>query len=173
MKTAGGNLPETGNGSYFCVFCEIGSEAVVEISLENKGCTVISSLVERYIVKNKKFNKELRPILSGYVFFEYYGLPNWIEIKRMNHILYPLKYSDNTRSLRGNDEKFVHWLIQNKGVIKMSKAIEIGHKIKIIKGPLKDYEGNIVKVNKREKSVKIEINGEGIIKYVWLSYEYI
>ena len=69
--------------------------------------------------------------------------------------------------------KFIQWLIRHNDGIKISKVIQIGTKIKIIDGPLKEYEGNIIKVNKRQKCVAVRINTEGIINTIWLSYEYI
>ena len=95
------------------------------------------------------------------------------KLKKFPIFFYLLKYADNTKHLRDNDLKFVQWLVENNGIIKISKAIKIGKKIKIMEGPLKDFEGNIVKINKRQKCVKIKIDEEGIIKYIWLSYEYI
>ena len=168
----GGNLSKIDGREFFCIFCETGREAIVEDYLQSLGCIVISSTVERNVVKNGKFIKEFRPIISGYTFFEYDGEPDWREIKKCKYIYYPLQYNDNSKKLRNNDLEFVYWLIRNNGVVKISKVIEIGNKIKIIEGPLKEYEGNIVKINKRQKCAKIEINGEGMINNVWVSYEY-
>ncbi len=57
---------------------------------------------------------------------------------------------DNTKKLRGHDLEFIQWLKRQNGMIGISKAIQIGTKIKIIDGPLKKYEGNIIKINKRQ-----------------------
>jgi transcription antitermination factor NusG len=42
-----------------------------------------------------------------------------------------------------------------------------------LEGPLKDFDGKIIKVNKRQKCAAIKLEGEGIDKIIWLSYEYI
>jgi transcription antitermination factor NusG len=75
--------------------------------------------------------------------------------------------------LRGNDLDFIKWLNGHNGVIEISKAVEIGTKIKILEGPLKELEGNIVKINKRQKCVCVKIEGEGIKNTIWLSYEFV
>ena len=167
------NLSKESDKSFYCVFCKNGFEKNVETFLRNNGYKIIPSIVERNIVKNRKFIQESRPLISGYVFFEYEDTPNWIEIRKFEHILYPLAYYDNTKQLRNNDKKFVQWLVQNNGIIKISKAIKNGNKIKVMEGPLKDYEKKIVKINKRQKCAKIKIDEEGIINYIWLSYEHI
>ncbi|GHU77809.1 hypothetical protein FACS189462_0670 [Spirochaetia bacterium] len=159
--------------AFFCIFCKTGNETAVETFLRELGYTVISSLSERNIVKNGKMIKENRHIIPGYVFFSNNGEPDWDKIMDCKYVHYPLKYSDNTKQMREYDMKFVQWLIRHNDGIKISKVIQIGTKIKIIDGPLKEYEGNIIKVNKRQKCVAVKINTEGIINTIWLSYEYI
>jgi transcriptional antiterminator NusG len=141
--------------------------------LSSLGYEIISSISERNVIKNGKTIKQFRPIVSGYVFFSSEMEPDWRTIIGFKDIFYPLRYSDDSKCLRGYDIAFVHWLIRHNGVIGVSKAIQCGTRIKIVEGPLKEYEGNIIKVNKRQKSVMIQIDTEGIINTVWLSYEYI
>jgi transcriptional antiterminator NusG len=157
----------------YCVFCESTRESKVELFLKNLGYNVISALAERKVVKNGKTIKELRSIIPGYVFFENDNEPEWNEIIKSKHIYYPIRYGNNEKKLRDNDLRFVKWLMKNRGIIKISKAVEIGKKIKIIEGPLKEMEGNIVKINKKQKCVGVNIEGEGIKNIIWLSYEYI
>jgi transcriptional antiterminator NusG len=140
------------------------------------GYDIISGLVERNVVKGKKSIKELRPVLPGYVFFESGSEPDWKGVAASKYIYYPLQYSDSGKQLKGSDLTFVKWLKTkngNNGVVKISKAMEIGNRIKIIEGPLKEMEGNIVRINKRQKCAEVKIEGEGIKHTMWLSYEYI
>jgi len=62
---------------------------------------------------------------------------------------------------------------KNNGIIQISKVLKIGNKIQVLEGPLKEYEGKIVKINKRQKCVAIKLDGEGIKNEIWLSYDYI
>ena len=160
--------------SVFCVFCEINREDKAELFLQEAGYNVISAFAERRIIVNGKIKNVLRSLVPGYVFFETEKILDgiaWREICKMQHIRYPLKYTDNEKKLRGKDLEFIHWLKGNKGVIKISKIIEIGNRINVLEGPLKDYEGKIIKINKRQKCVAVKLDGEGMENIIWLSYE--
>ena len=65
----------------YCIFCETSYESKVETFLQNIGYNVITALVERNIVRNRKTVKELRSIIPGYVFFESNCEPDWNEIR--------------------------------------------------------------------------------------------
>jgi transcriptional antiterminator NusG len=159
----------------FCICCKESKENDVELFLKQMGYNVISALAERTIIVNGKIENVLRSVIPGYVFFESENLLDiftWKEICGMEYIFFPLKYADNEKGLRGNDLVFVNWLKRNNGLLKISKVIEIGKKIKVLEGPLKDYEGKIIKIRRRQKCVAIKLEGEGIENIVWLSYEY-
>ena len=160
----------------YCITCKASFENKVELILKNMGYNVISALTERKFFVKGKVVDELRSIIPGYVFFEHENLLDgffWKEICKMDYIFFPLKYPDNERALRGKDLEFINWLRKNNGIIKISKVIEIGTKIKVMEGPLKDLDGKIVKINKRQKCAGIKLEGEGIDRIIWLSYEYI
>jgi len=162
--------------SVYCVLCESKKEAVAELYLRKSGYNVISSLVEMTVIKDRKVKTVLRPIIPGYIFLETEQALNyfeWKKICKVECIYYPLKYQDNQRKLRGKDLEFTHFLKRNKGIIKKSKAVEVGNKVKILEGPLKEFEGKIVKINRRKKYAAVKIEGEGIDKIIWLSYEII
>ena len=158
---------------FFCIFCESSKEFIVETFLKNIGINVISALVERKVFKNGKWIKELRPIIPGYVFFENNCEPDWEKICNNKYVYYPLQYLDKSKNLKENDLYFIQWLKKNNGKIKISKVKNIGNKIQIIEGPLKELEGKILKINKKQKCVCIELDGEGIKNTIWLSYEII
>jgi len=153
------------------IFCETGRELKAQELLRGLGYGVIPSVAERMIFKHKKPVKELRPLLSGYVLFRYEGEPDWKELDWQEYMYYALGYSNNSKALKNKDLEFAHWLMQRGGVAEISKAIQVGTKIKIIDGPLKDYEGNIVKINSRSKCAEVKIDDEGVIHTIWLSYE--
>jgi transcriptional antiterminator NusG len=155
----------------YCLFCRVGYEQSVEAWLKKRDIRVISSLCERIVFRNGKKTREIRPILSGYVFFTGTSDVDWRNLRDNPNIIRPLEYADHSRSLRGYDLTFVLWLKSKKEAVGISKAVHIGGKIKIIEGPLKELEGKIIKVNKRQRCVQIEINTEAIINRIWLSYE--
>ena len=160
----------------FCLCCKNSQENKVESFLKQIGYNTISALSERKVYNNGKFKTILRTIIPGYVFFENdtdLDAFNWKEICKMEYIYYPLKYMDNGKILRGKDLEFVNWLKENNGILKISNVIKYDKKIKIINGPLKEYEGKIVKINKKQNCAGIKLDGEGIQNTIWLSYDYI
>jgi transcriptional antiterminator NusG len=113
----------------------------------------------------------MKPLLPGYVLFSSEISPDWDEIIWLPAVLRPLQYADNARALRGRDLDFVTNLIRNNGVYKTSKVIPDGSKIKIIDGPLKNFEGDIIKVNRRKGRALIRIPGDSILNNIWLGFE--
>jgi transcriptional antiterminator NusG len=159
----------------YCISCKTLLENKVEMFLKNMGYNVISALAERKIIVNGKIVDELRSVIPGYVFFENdnaLDILSWREICNVEYIYFPLKYPDNEKALRGKDLEFVNWLKNNNGIIKISKVIEIGTKIKVMDGPLKDLDGKIIKINKKQKCAAIKLDGEGLNHIIWLSFEY-
>jgi transcriptional antiterminator NusG len=157
----------------YCLACFSGQERKVEDFIKQSGYKVISAIVERSVVKNGKRYKEFRSLLPGYVFMVSDGLPVWDMLIRFRYICRPLRYGDGTMCLRGGDLDFVRWLQRYNGVIETSKVIQEGTKIRIISGPLMDYEGKIIKVNKRQKCAAVRLVSEKIPCTVWLSFDFI
>jgi len=158
--------------STFCVFCETGREASVEAFLTEQGFRVITSTAEMIVFKGGKRVKELRPLLPGYVFFAASGEPNWRALQKNRYLYRPVGYPDGRTALRGPDLDFVQWLLRNNGPVRVSKAVREGTRIRVIDGPLKDYEGRIEEVNHRRQCVKVRIATESFAETaVWLAYE--
>jgi len=160
----------------YCLFCETGRETQVEALMRKIGYEIIPSTAEYRVVKGGKQGREWRPILPGYVFFTAQTGPDWKKITGLDHVYYPLGYSDSTHALRGEDLDFVRWLLRRASGtgasgIGLSRVVRVGTKIKVVDGPLKDYEGSIVKVNLRRGCAAVEISTEGVVRRVWLGFE--
>jgi transcriptional antiterminator NusG len=150
---------------------ECARETYVENFLRRGGLSVIPARAERTVYRNGKPKKESRPLIPGYVFFESGRVPDWEAIVWFPAVYKPLSYADDSFALRGRDLEFVRSLMKNNGVYKISRAVADGSKIRIVDGPLKDYEGSIVKVNRRKGWALVKIAGEGIINNIWLGFE--
>ncbi len=157
----------------YCLSCFCGQERKVEAFIKQSGYKVVSALAERTIIKKGKRRREFRSLLPGYVFVLSKETPVWRDMVRFQYITRLLRYSDGSSCLRGKDLEFVRWLQRHNGVIETSKAIQEGTKIKIVSGPLKEYEGKIIKVNKRQKSAAIRIESEKLACTIWLSFDFI
>ena len=73
----------------------------------------------------------------------------------------------------GNDLVYANWVLEAEGLITVSKAIELNGKVKIINGPLKNLEGNIIEYSKHNRNCKIEIHLLNQTINAWLPFEYI
>jgi transcriptional antiterminator NusG len=161
---------DTENVNYYCLYCKSGSEDFIEKILQEYGHKIVNAMTER---KKKNAEIERRRLLSGYVLFYCKNEPEWFKIEQIKSVYRVLYYDDNTRALKEKDKVFIKWIHENGGIIKASKVRMEGTKVKVIEGPLKNYEGSIVKVNKRQNVVKIQVNSDGIIRETWVSVEYV
>ena len=73
--------------------------------------------------------------------------------------------------LQGEDERFARWLLGYDGLLSFSQAHREGDRIRILRGPLKDMEGRIVRVDKRGRSGQVLLNFNGREIAVWLGFE--
>jgi len=143
----------------YCLFCATGREGQIETFLKKFGINVINARAERHVFKSgKRVGTDLRPLFPGYVFFKGGSAIDWTCFWHSD-IYYVLKYKDGERGLRGADLDCARWLLRNNGIIRASRAIEVGKKIRIIEGPLKDYEGCIIAVRRRQQYVTVRIEG--------------
>jgi transcriptional antiterminator NusG len=164
----------SGVEAFYCLFCETGSEGEAERDLSGLGLRVVSARAERNEARAGRKMKIIRQLLPGYVFFQTEEDPDrfrWKSICASKHIYYPIGYADGTKRLRGGDLEFVRWLLRRDGIVGVSKAFVEGKKVRIIDGPLKEFEGKIVAVNKKRQYAKVEVESFGIIRNVWLPYE--
>ena len=84
-----------------------------------------------------------------------------------------LTYDDNTWQLRGDDLLVAKWIIENNGMIGVSKLYCEGDNIRIVDGPLKKIEGRICRIDKRNRNALVSF---GIFEQtfkVWLAFEYL
>ena len=160
----------------YCLFCTSGQEQEICQRLEHLGYIALSPQVVRHKPAGKATHKKLVRLIPGYIFFDADSSlePDWREIRRFPHLLRILRYGDGQLALRGADLAFVAWLKRFSGVIQISSVIQVGTKIRIIDGPLKDMGGRIIKVNKNRKVVQVSFGEtEGLINTIWCSIDYV
>lgn len=163
---------EAGIKSY-CAFCETGREESVIRRLSKMGYAGFTPYAIRKVYEDKKHITVKRPLLPGYVFFESGEISNWTDLHRAEHILRILRYESGSYALMGRDLEFVNWIRRNDGCIDISRVYREGDRIRVVDGPLKDYEGKIVKYNPKRRCVAIMIGSAAIPIKVWCSVELI
>lgn len=168
-------MPDDGKIAYGCLFCQTGKEQTVADRLQSV-CPEVRAVTARQekfrSFQGKKMKVEAI-ILPSYVFFQ---APADIEpatcFPREN-MTRLLTMDGKEWQLTNSDERFVRWLFAYDGLLGFSKAYQVGKRIRIVSGPLKDMEGQILRVDRRGRSgqVMLEFNGRKVP--VWLGFDLI
>ena len=157
---------------YGCMFCKSGQEirlaAASEKCWQGMRARAVCALKRRS--RNGVRSLENEVMLPGYIFYEADDgcrpkppLPEGIF-----RILTTL---DGDCRLLGRDEWFAGWVLKNDGEIGISHAHRVGDRIQIRQGPLKDLEGSILRIDRRNKNGQVRLEIEGREIKVWLPFE--
>ena len=142
---------------------------------------------EKFLTSEKEagfyfFRKQMRarsgqsfsePLFPGYVFMESPKLDEEsLELLKQVSGFYHLLFDNaNPQKLQGSDLDYFKAFRKNGELLGLSKVkFDENQRIVIISGPLKGFEGNIIRVNRRCKRVTVEINMFGYSKKVDLCY---
>lgn len=156
---------------YGCVFCRTTREKAVARALEEQfpglKATAVSQIKHKS-EKGRKFSIE-QVLLPGYVFFQ--STNNSNDFFHIQNVIRVLKNSEGSWQLYGTDASFAHFVFEREGFIGISKARQVGDKVKICEGPLKDLEGCIVKIDRRSRNGQVEFRFDDRVWRVWLAFE--
>ena len=186
-------LEDNGDVCRGCFFCKTGKELeVVQSFLRSfPSYHAVAPTRTRYRRTKDAATEERVPLLPGYVFFEAVAdrkdrvLPEEPAGKRLepleaslrafarsDSVLRLLRYSDGDWILHGADDQFARVLIRTGGNIGVSRAyFDEGNRIRILDGFLKDYEGDVVRVNRKTRTVEVSVDFQGKKVSMWLGYE--
>ena len=153
-----------------CYYCKTGTEFDVIQRFNNTFPDGQAIVPTRTKIRRTRFTalEEQVPLLPGYVFIQITvkeaDTPDIIDeyhvellkISKMDSVLKLLRYSDGGWILHGSDDLFAEMLFKTGGNIGLSQAyFDKGDRIRILDGFLKDYEGNITSVNRKNKTVEV------------------
>ena len=161
--------------AYGCIFCRTGNEAQLVRSLqrEHPEIQVLSAAKVRMRRQGKMLVEEQVSLFPGYLFFM--ADPDF-EIRPLFYredVFRVLHDSRGDWHLKGEDEKFARSLFEQNGVIGLSKAYYEGDRIRIVEGMLKQYEGRILRVNRRSHTAQVCVGVTGQEVVMWLGFELI
>ena len=173
-----------------CFFCKGGKEreVVQKFNSAFPGDKAIAPTRTRYRRNKDSAIEETVLLLPSYVFFQIEGLesPSPDENRRCTEevesalqlfcrndsVLRLLKYTDGNWRLHGADDQFAEMLFKANGNIGVSQAyFDEGKRIRITEGFLKDYEGSIIRVNRKTKTVEVSVDFQDKKVNMWLGYE--
>lgn len=159
----------------YCLFCKPGSEQQVHKHLQRLGYRSLIPYTERVIVRNEKRMNEKRKLFPGYVFVRDNPLTEdqLKEIAAIEQVIRPLRYSNGQSMLVPEDASLVEWLWKREGMFEVSQVYKVGSRIRVLSGPLKEFEASIVKVNLKRNSVAIQLDGNSMLGRIWCSVELI
>ena len=92
-------------------------------------------------------------------------------LRSIQGIIRCLSSQDKQYELTGSDEQFALMLLHKNGVIGKTKVYQEGQMIRICKGAYEGVETKILKVNKRNMRMQIEIPFASQNIRTWVEYE--
>lgn len=166
-------------------FLENGFDSYVFFTLSNKEVDLAEELNGKYddlyalVLKRmmhrsdhgKKWDEE-SVLIKGYVFIY---VPKGYDIRYIRSDNNPyriLKWQLELGKLFGDDYRYSEWVLQQNGLIGVSKAIKVNEMVKIVDGPLADFEGYIVKYSKHNRNCLVEVNFMNQTIRTWLPFEW-
>ena len=161
--------------SYGCIYCMTGKEDTAAKNIENS-CPGIRATPVRQVKRRTvcgDTSLAVQIAFPGYVFVEvdpaqefFFHLPkgNWMTL---------LSMPSSGWKLFGDDERFARWLFSMDGLITLSEAYLEGDRVKIVSGPLKDLEGCIQRIDKRNRNGQIRLTLRNRAIQVWLGFEFV
>lgn len=159
----------------YCIFCET-----------NK-CAAFASLAEKLLDCRAMYPKQIQHTFSkgiaadiehdltpGYVFLfskEHSSPPDMALARNIPGFIRSLKGSDDSLELAGDDERFAMMLFENGGVIGKTKVFSEGDRIRLTDSAFSGLEAEILKVNRRNQRMQIEIPFANSKIKTWVEYE--
>ncbi|MEA4969586.1 MAG: hypothetical protein VB051_03540 [Candidatus Pelethousia sp.] len=161
----------------YCASCDAGSENALKSDLKRRflDALAISPVLAREELKNGVWGVKIRPLLPGYVFVysqEPIASSAFYRCQRVNRLLGYAGPMHSEYALSGGDLDFAQWVLSHEGHISVSRAMLVGDRMQVIDGPLKRYEGEILKIDRRRRRALICVSVGEMTKNVWLSFHW-
>ena len=159
----------------YCVFCVTVKCDMIASAIRQKfGFTAFSpKIVQRKWIRGE-CHEEIKPFLPGYVFiYTDEPLSQFREIRMMEGVGRWLGERERDYQLQGDDLKFAEMLHGHGGTIGIMKTYREGDRVKLAKGMMGDFEGEIIKLDRRKGRAQLQYNFDGSTYKVWVGYEMI
>lgn len=159
----------------YCLYCTSGREVetVRELNRQNERFLALPFL--RMMHKSVDGKKMLIQdvLLKGYVFLFAPQGADVICAEKCRDVYFVLGKTNGVQALEGNDLKYAQWVLSFGGIVGVSKALKINERVKIISGPLLDFEGCIKEYSKKGRNCRVEIDIVGQQLSAWLPFDWV
>ncbi|MBR6186550.1 MAG: hypothetical protein IKQ41_09850 [Clostridia bacterium] len=156
----------------YCLFCDtVKCQAVARAMMQKIDCRAFSPKQVQHTWSKGKMVDLAHDLLPGYVFVYLKDEPLDISLLRsIQGVIRCLSSQDRQYELSGADEQFALMLLQKDGVIGKTQVYEEGQLIRICEGASEGVETRILKVNRRNMRMQIEIPFAGRPARTWVEY---
>ena len=157
----------------YCLFCETAKCGAVARAAERKlGCRAIAPKQVQHTWSRGQMVDIVHDLLPGYVFLYAKEAPLEIAaIRALDGVIRCLYTEGVGYALQGSDEQFALMLLQKNGVIGKTRVYEEGQMIRIARGAFEGVEAKILKVNRRNMRMQIELPFAAQKVKTWVEYE--
>ena len=174
--------------AYGCIYCRTGNEDEFAENIRKTYPHIEPLVVCKMQILRKQggvVEEKAAVLFPGYVFFrmEDSAVPLNGQTPYPTEFQQIFKWSDTFRLLTnvggdwrlvGDDLALVQKLYNEGGTIGFSKVyFDEGNRVRVLEGFLKDYEGDIIRVDRRHRSAQIRVDFNGKSVTMWLGYEVI
>ncbi len=159
----------------YCLYCATGQEEKTAGLVNRLLDDVIAFpvLQEKHKSVNGSRSNVWDVLLPGYIFlYSLLPLP-YRQVLDIDSAYRTLAYQDGEIRLAGADREFAALVYKYAGKIRASRAFLIDSRVRIVDGPLKDFEGRITKINKHNRNGCVEITIGGMTRNIWLAFDYV
>ena len=139
------------------MFPEIHAMAITQI--KHRSCRGVRSYSSNIMVPN-------------YILFSAHKDAKVSKMLAISSVSQVLTYAGNIWQLRDEDLFCAQWLFDHNGTIGVSVLLMEGDVVQIIDGPLKDMEGKILRIDKRNRNALVALNLHHQTCKMWLAFEW-
>ena len=158
----------------YCLFCETGKCDFVAHAVEQVySCRAYSPKQIQHTWDKTQFVDREHDLLPGYVFVyseEPVLLPQDFR-RRLDRIIRCLRDTSLEYRLHGADEEFAMMLYRKHGILGKTEVTETDGRFTITDETFRNTKTEILKVDRRNKRMKIEMQIAGSKVQTWVEYE--
>ena len=157
----------------YCLFCETEKCAAVAGDVARRfSCRAISPRQVQHTWDRGRMVDREHDLLPGYVFvYLAQGLADIRALQAVPGVIRCLSTTDRQFELTGGDERFALLLLEKGGVIGKTRVYQEGQRIRICDGAYQGMETKILRVNRRNQRMQIEIPFASQAVRTWVEYE--